>query len=49
MGIISTLFTGAYAVFIGIFLGFIIAGVIGIIVYGIVKLRDRFRYRKNEL
>ncbi len=43
MGIINTLFTGIGALFIGILLGFIIAGIIGAIIYGIVKLRERLQ------
>jgi hypothetical protein len=41
MDIISTIFTATGAVIIGIVLGFIIAGIIGVIVYGIIKIRDR--------
>ena len=43
MGIINTLFTGIGALFIGILLGFIIAGVIGVIIYAIIKLRERLQ------
>ncbi|MBZ2166869.1 hypothetical protein [Methanobacterium spitsbergense] len=43
MGIINTLFTGIGALFIGILLGFIIAGIIGAIIYGIIKLRERLQ------
>ena len=43
MGIINTLFTGIGALFVGILLGFIIAGIIGAIIYGIIKLRERLQ------
>lgn len=43
MNIIETLFTGASAILIGIFLGFIIAGIIGVIVWGLVGLRNRMK------
>jgi hypothetical protein len=42
---LNALFTGIGAVIIGIVLGFLIAGVIGIIVYGIIKIRDRNKYK----
>jgi hypothetical protein len=45
MGFFSTLFTGAAAIFIGIILGLILAAVVGFIVYGLVKLRDRNKYK----
>ena len=48
MGIISTLFTGVGAVIIGIFLGFLVALIIGAIVYGIIKLRERWQRKENE-
>ena len=41
MDIISTIFTATGAVILGIVLGFFIAGIIGVIVYGIIKIRDR--------
>ncbi|MGZ4857506.1 MAG: hypothetical protein ACXVH2_10230 [Methanobacterium sp.] len=41
MGIISTIFTAIEAVIVGIVLGYIIAGIIGVIVLGIVTIRDR--------
>ena len=40
-GYIEYIFTGIGAIVIGIFLGFIIALIIGAVVYGIIKLRDR--------
>lgn len=43
MDIISTLFDGVVAVAVGIFLGLIIAGVIGVIVLGIVTARKRLK------
>jgi hypothetical protein len=43
MGIINTLFTGIGALFIGIILGFFIALILGAIIYGIVKLRERLQ------
>ena len=46
-GILSTLFTGIGAIVIGIFLGFIIALIIGAVVYGIINLRDRWRNKNN--
>lgn len=46
MDIINTLFTGAAAIVVGVILGFIIAGIIGLIVWGLVVLRDRMK--KNE-
>lgn len=45
MNIIESLFTGASAILIGIVLGFIIAGIIGVVVWGLVGLRNRM---KNE-
>jgi hypothetical protein len=52
MDIISTIahglnivFTSIGAILIGIILGFLIAGLIGIIVYGIIKIRDRNKYK----
>jgi len=42
---ITALFTGISVIIIGIILGFIIAGVIGIIIYGIIKIRDRNKYK----
>lgn len=48
MGIISTLFTGVGAVIIGIFLGFVVALIIGAIVYGIIKLRERWQTKGND-
>ncbi len=47
MGVISSLFNGAFAILIGIFLGFVIAGIIGVIVWGIITLRDKIRYRND--
>jgi Na+-driven multidrug efflux pump len=47
-GIISTLFTGVGAVIIGIFLGFVVALIIGAIIYGIVKLRERWQKQKKN-
>jgi hypothetical protein len=41
MDIISTIFTATGAVIIGIVLGFFIAGIIGVLVLGIIKVRDR--------
>lgn len=43
MSIIETLFTGASAILIGIVLGFIIAGIIGVVVWGLVGLRNRMK------
>jgi len=48
MGILSSLFTGFFAVIVGIFLGFIVAGIIGVIVWGIVTLRNRLRHRHDK-
>jgi hypothetical protein len=45
MGFFSTLFTGAAAIVVGIILGLIIAGIFGFIIYGLVKLRDRNKYK----
>jgi hypothetical protein len=42
---INTVFTGVGAIVIGIVLGFLIAGLIGIIIYGIIKIRDRNKYK----
>ena len=42
---INTVFTGIGAIIIGIILGFLIAGIIGIIIYGIIKIRDRNKYK----
>ncbi len=42
---IAAVFTGISVLVIGIVLGFIIAGVIGIIIYGIIKVRDRNKYK----
>ena len=36
---INAIFTGIGAIIIGIVLGFLIAGLIGIIIYGIIKIR----------
>ncbi|MEN6330180.1 MAG: hypothetical protein ABFC91_07810 [Methanobacteriaceae archaeon] len=41
MDIVNTLFTVTGAVIIGIVLGFIIAGIMGVVVLGILKVRDR--------
>jgi hypothetical protein len=43
MDIINTLFDGTVAVAIGIILGLIIAGIIGVIVLGIVTARKRLK------
>jgi hypothetical protein len=43
MGIISTIFTAIEALVIGVFLGFIMAGIIGVIVLGIIKIKDRIK------
>jgi hypothetical protein len=48
MGIISTLFTGVGAIVIGIFLGFVIALILGATIYGIIKLRERWQNQKRE-
>ena len=48
MGIISTLFTGVGALIVGILLGFLIALIIGAIIYGIVILRDRRRKKQED-
>lgn len=45
MGFFETLFTGAAAIVVGIILGIIIAIVVGFIIYGLVKLRDRNKYK----
>ena len=45
MAFFSTLFTGAAAIVVGIILGLIIAGIIGFIIYGLVKFRDRNKYK----
>jgi hypothetical protein len=42
---LNALFTGIGAIIIGIVLGLLIAGVIGIIIYGIIKIRDRNKYK----
>ena len=42
---LNALFTGIGAIIIGIVLGFLIAGLIGIIIYGIIKIRDRNKYK----
>jgi hypothetical protein len=45
MGFLDLLFTGTAAIVIGIILGIIIAIVVGFIIYGIVKVRDRNKYK----
>jgi hypothetical protein len=47
MAILDTLFTGITAIAVGIFLGFIIAGILGSIVYGIIKLKERLQNKSN--
>lgn len=42
---IAAVFAGISVLVIGIILGFIIAGIIGIIIYGIIKVRDRNKYK----
>ena len=42
---LGAIFTGVSVLIIGIVLGFIIAGVIGIVIYGIIKVRDRNKYK----
>jgi hypothetical protein len=49
MDIVNTLFTVTGAVIIGIVLGFIIAGIIGVVVLGIIKIRDRDSSAKKDL
>jgi len=43
MDIISTIFSAIEVLVIGIVLGFIIAGIIGVIVLGIIKIRERIK------
>jgi hypothetical protein len=43
MDIINTLLDGTVAVAVGIVLGFIIAGIIGVTVLGIITARKRLR------
>jgi hypothetical protein len=47
MAILDTLFTGIAAIAVGIFLGFVIAGILGFIVYGIIKLKERLQNQSN--
>jgi hypothetical protein len=49
MDIVNTLFTVTGAVIIGIVLGFIIAGIIGVVVLGIIKIRDRDHSAEKDL
>ncbi|MCE5213160.1 MAG: hypothetical protein LLF83_00360 [Methanobacterium sp.] len=49
MDIINTLFTVTGAVIIGIILGFIIAGIIGVVVLGIIRIRNRDNYTEKDL
>lgn len=45
MGFLDAIFTGTAAIVVGIILGLILATVVGFIIYGIVKLRDRNKYK----
>lgn len=45
MGFLDALFTGTAAIILGIILGIILATVVGFIIYGIVKVRDRNKYK----
>lgn len=45
MGFLDAIFTGTAAIVIGFILGIILAIVVGFIIYGIVKLRDRNKYK----
>jgi len=45
MGFFDTLLTGTAAIVVGIILGVILASVVGFIIYGIVKVRDRNKYK----
>jgi hypothetical protein len=47
MAILDTIFTGITAVAVGIFLGFIIAGILGSIIYGIIKLKERWQNKSK--
>ncbi len=49
MDILNTLFTVTGAVIIGIILGFIVAGIIGVVVLGIIRIRDRDSYAQKDL
>lgn len=45
MGFLDVLFTGTAAIVVGIILGVILAIVLGFIIYGLVKVRDRNKYK----
>ncbi len=45
MGFFSTLFTGAATIVVGIILGLLIVIAAGFVIYGLVKLRDRNKYK----
>ena len=49
MDIVNTIFTVTGAVIIKVVLGFIIAGIVGVVVLGIIKIRDRDNSAKKDL
>jgi len=45
MGFLDTLFTGTATIVVGILLGIIISVAVGFVIYGLVKIRDRNKYK----